>query len=144
MKTAPVRGSSTSAPGEPSFALFAAWKDLGAAKAGSQGLPALVGTGRFSAGEAGTLALSKAKPSSLAYGVMGTSLLQVPFEGGTLVPAPAIVFAVNVSSSGKVTIPFTLPANTPPGVSVCLQYWIADPAATKGLAASNALLGVTD
>lgn len=130
-------------PGDTSFALWAAWKDLGFAKAGSKGLPSLVGTGQLAPATSGTLALTNVKSSTTAFAIVGTSPLQAPFQGGTLVPTPMIVLALPTGSSGKVSMPFTLPANTPAGVDLYVQFWIADPAATLGYAASNALHGTT-
>lgn len=130
-------------PGDTSFTLAAAWKDLGFAKAGSKGLPALVGTGSLTSNTTGTLSLSNAKANATAFGIVGATAIHAPFLGGTLVPSPTFVFALPTGSAGKIALPFMVPANTPPGISIHAQYWISDPAATAGYAASNALLGVT-
>lgn len=130
-------------PGDTSFTLAATWHDLGLAKAGSAGTPALTGSGALAAGAAGTLKLSGAKANSTAYGIVGLGALNVPFLGGTLVPAPDLVFAVPTSGSGQVTLPFTLPAGVPAGVTMYIQFWIADPPASHGFSASNALSGTT-
>lgn len=131
-------------PGDTAFTLKAAWKDLGFAKPGSNGTPTLVGTGSFHATESGTLTLSSAKKNSTAFGIVGASTLNVPFFGGTLVPAPDILFTLPTGSSGKITLPFALPAGVPPGVTIYAQFWIADSGAPQGYAASNALRATTD
>lgn len=130
-------------PGDTSFTLGAAWKDLGYAKPGSAGLPSLVGVGALAAGESGKLELTAAKPNASAVGVVGGSAIHAPFLAGTLVPAPDIVFFAATNGSGKLTLPFTLPATVPPAVTFYLQFWINDPAATLGTSASNALRGTT-
>lgn len=130
-------------PGDTSFTLGAAWKDLGNAKPGSNGIPTLVGTGALKANDSGTLTLTAAKKNTTAFGIVGLSALNVPFLGGTLVPAPDILFTLPTGSAGKIALPFALPANVPPGVSIYFQYWITDSAATQGYSASNALRGVT-
>ncbi len=131
-------------PGDTSFTLAAPWKDLGFAKAGSKGLPTLVGTGALAANQTGTLKLANAKSNTTAYGIVGVNSLMAPFLGGTLVPSPDIVFALPTNGSGTITLPFTMPAGVPPGVSFYVQFWIADAAAGAGYAASNALRGTTD
>jgi hypothetical protein len=131
------------APGDTSFTLVAAWKDLGFGKVGSNGMPSLAGSGVFAAGGSGQLELAGAKSNAMAIGIVGNGALMAPFLGGTLVPSPDLMFAVTTSGSGKVVIPFTLPAATPQGIALHVQYWIADPAATQGYAASNALRGTT-
>ncbi len=130
-------------PGDTSFTLAVAWKDLGSAKAGSNGVPLLAATGGLTSNAAGSLKLSAAKPSSVAYGIVGTATAMSPLFGGTLVPAPEFVFTVPTDASGKVTLPFTMPANTPAGWDVHVQFWIADPGAVFGWSASNALRGTT-
>lgn len=131
-------------PGDTSFTLGAAWKDLGFAKPGSAGLPSLVGSGAFAALEAGKLELTNAKANATVFLIAGGSSIQAPFLGGVLVPAPNIVFPTTSNGSGKLTLPFTLPATIPAGVTVYLQTWIADPGATLGYSASNALRGISD
>lgn len=131
-------------PGDPSFTLATPWKDLGFAKAGSKGLPTLVGTGALKAGQSGTLKLTNAKTNATAFWIVGATSLNAPLYSGTLVPSPNIVFGVPTNGSGQTTLPFALPANAPSAVSFYLQCWIPDAAATQGYAASNALKGTTD
>lgn len=131
------------APGDTSFTLLAAWKDLGFAKPGTAGLPSLVGSGSLASNQAGKLELTQAKSNALTFGIAGLSALNAPFYGGVLVPTPDILFTAATNGSGKLTIPFMLPPNTPSGVTIYLQFWITDPGATLGYAASNALRGVT-
>ena len=46
-------------------------------------------------------------------------------------------------ATGGLTLPFTWPASEPGGTTAYLQFWISDPGAVAGLAASNGLKGVS-
>jgi len=48
---------------------------------------------------------------------------------------------LTTSPGGKITLPFTLP-NLPSGLALYFQFWIKDPFAAFGLAASNGLKGL--
>ena len=120
-----------------------AWTDLGLGLLGSNGVPLLVGTGALSAGSSNQFALSRAKPSTSAFLVVGLTQINAPFKGGTMVPQPyqAIVFITD--GAGKVTMPFTFPAGIPVGTAMYFQFWIPDPGAVAGFAASNGLKGTS-
>jgi len=88
--------------------------------------------------------LTRAKPGALAGLVVGLTSANLPFKGGTLVPAPSLgpVF-VPVSGGGAIVLPFTMPAGLPAGTELWMQWAIPDAAAVHGVALSNALLGTT-
>ena len=118
------------------------WSDKGFAKAGTGGLvPLLVGAGSLKVGTPGSLTLSQARPSSLALLFAGFAAGAAPFKQGTLVPFPiALQFTFVTSPSGTLPLGWTAwPGGLPVGFSVYLQFWIADPAATAGASASNAV-----
>jgi hypothetical protein len=119
------------------------WSDLGHAKAGSKGLPELLGTGPLAAGSDNTLELANGHPSSAATLVVGLSQLDVPFKGGVMVPQPLLLMALATNAAGDLNLPFIWPAGVPAGTSLLFQYWISDPTASHGLSASNGLEGVT-
>jgi hypothetical protein len=119
------------------------WELLGFAKAGSNGLPSLTGSGPLSAGSLDQLDLTSAAPSSAATLVFGLAALNVAFKGGTLVPSPTLLVALPTSPVGSTSLPFLFPPGVPPGISLFFQFWISDPGATKGLSASNGIRGVT-
>jgi hypothetical protein len=119
------------------------WTNLGFALAGSQGPPLLVGSGPLAFGFNDQLSLFQAHPSSTAILVVGLSQLGAPFKGGTLVPAPQVLWVQPTNAVGVVHLAFFMPASTPPDVSLFFQYWIADPTAAAGWSASNALQGLT-
>ena len=120
------------------------WLDLGSALAGVAGSPVLKGSGTLAPGSAGTLALSKARPLAPATLFVSASSTPAPFKGGTLVPLPALLTVpLATSASGALVLPFVWPIGVPSGASFWFQMAIADPAAVKGVALSNALKGAT-
>jgi hypothetical protein len=120
-----------------------AWGDLGLGLAGSDGVPYFAGAGPFSANSSNQFVLIQANPSSLATLVIGMSEIDAPFKGGTMVPQPYQMVVLTTNAAGNLIFPFTMPAGIPAGVSLYFQFWISDPAAVAGFAASNGLKGVT-
>ena len=116
------------------------WTHLGYALAGVDGPPLLAGTGPLTTGSAGTLKLTHAKP--FAFSILFASLTGVGagFKCGTLVPVPVQQqFAVFTNGSGALPLGWaSWPAGLS-GLSLYLQYAIQDPAASCGVALSNAL-----
>jgi hypothetical protein len=118
-----------------------AWSTLGAGLAGTHGIPALAGDGALVAGNTVSLALTGALEHSVGALVVGLAAVHLPFQGGVLVPAADIVFpAVPIGSSGELTLSSAWPALVPTGIQVFFQYWVMDPAAAQGFAASNAVV----
>jgi len=117
------------------------WKDLGFAKAGSQGTPHLLATGALTANSSNQLALSSAAPSAAATLVVGLTAVLAPFKGGTLVPQPQVLVPVVVDASGTATIEAGWPAGVPSGTSVHAQIWVTDASGPHGFTASNAVRG---
>jgi hypothetical protein len=114
--------------------------DLGSGLAGAGGVPVLVGIGPLTALSANSIELSNALAGSTTNLVLGFTLLNAPFKGGTMVPSVDLLFlGLPVDGSGQNSIPFVWPAGIPAGTSVYLQHWIADAGAPAGFAASNAL-----
>jgi endonuclease/exonuclease/phosphatase family metal-dependent hydrolase len=124
-------------PGDP-------WVDLGQGLAGSSGVPVLVGSGALAGGDPVGLDLSSALAGSSAHLVLGLSAINASFKGGTLVPDPAVVvYGLPVDGAGELDVSGTWPAGVPAGAEIYCQYWIVDPAAIVGFAASNAVVGTT-
>ena len=106
--------------------------------------PVLTGSGSLVGGQPVTLALTSAKPATLTTLVLGLSLLNAPFKGGTLVPNPNILFfGLPTNGHGNLTLNATWPSGLPSGLAVITQFWIPDPAGPAGFAASNGLAGTT-
>jgi hypothetical protein len=124
-----------------------AFSDLGSALAGSNGLPQLTGTGTLVVGTPWSLELTQARPNTTTYLVVGLTAVNLPFSGGTMVPAFAApdgairIFATD--AAGQVLLGGQWIAGVPSGTELYLQHWIVDPAGIFGFAASNAILGVT-
>ncbi|HTE06261.1 MAG TPA: hypothetical protein VK824_08705 [Planctomycetota bacterium] len=122
----------------------APWTNVGSGLAGIAGTPSLVGTGALAAGSAGSLALSSARPFSLALLFVSFASAPAPFKGGTLVPVPPALTIAQNTLLGSITLPWSAwPAGIPSGTSLWFQYAIQDPAAPLGAALSNALHAVT-
>lgn len=119
------------------------WSDLGHAKTGSKGLPQLLGTGPLSAHSDNTLELADARPSASAILIIGMAQINAPFKGGVMVPLPQHLMWLTTNPVGDLNLGFIWPAGIPASHSLLFQYWINDPVATNGLAASNGLEGVT-
>jgi hypothetical protein len=115
-----------------------AWKNLGFGKAGVAGEPVLTGSGEPVTGNPISIVLERGAPNAPAFLVIGGSRVDLPFFGGTLVPAPSIVSPLTLSPLGGFTLALPWPA-IPPTFGAYLQVWIQDPAASFGLAASNGL-----
>lgn len=119
--------------------------DIGDALAGSYGDPGLSGTGDFVVGQSVGVALTNALENSLAYLVFSVAYLNAPFKGGVLVPDPTQggLFPLNTGPTGDLALAGLWPAGVPAGFPVIFQYWIVDPIAINGFAASNAIAATT-
>jgi endonuclease/exonuclease/phosphatase family metal-dependent hydrolase len=121
-----------------------AWSDQGCALAGVSGDPALVGSGPLSGGSDNAADLSNAAPSATAGLFLALAGSAVPFKGGTLKPFPFFdPVILNTSPAGEIPVPFVMPLGLPAGTELWVQWAIQDAAAVKGVALSNAILGVT-
>ncbi len=140
------RFQNRSAGGERSFSIGPAggsgWSDLGNALSGSQGDPLLSASGPLTQGSQITATLSNALPLADAWLVAGLSASYLPYRGGVLVPDAQLTLAGQVSATGDLTINRPVPPVLTAGRSVYLQYWIRDPQAVQGFAASNAVQGI--
>jgi predicted outer membrane repeat protein len=121
-----------------------AWEHLGAALAGTHGEPCLVGEGTLVAGSIASHQLSNARENATATLWIGVSALNVPFKGGVFVPHPDFpFFGLTTGPQGQIELPAVFPFGAPAGFRFWMQYWIADPAAPKGFAASNGVVATT-
>ena len=130
-----------------SLALHSAptWTDAGSALAGLHGDPLLAGSGSLAAGSSNAVELSNAAPSTLAGLFVALSSSPVPFKGGTLLAFPTVieVRVLVTDEEGGMALPFRMAPGLLPGTELWVQWAIQDAAAVKGVALSNALLGVT-
>lgn len=113
------------------------WQSVATGLAGSHGVPQLTGTGNLQAGSPVTLALTQARPASLAALLLGYNNVGNPIAGGILVPMPVSWIIQTTSGQGDLQLTGAWPAGTMPGKSLLFQYWIADATAPEGWSASN-------
>jgi hypothetical protein len=126
-------------PADPS-SLPGTWVSLGFALAGTHGAPISVGSGTLAPLSTLSLTLINARENATASLVIGASQVNLPFKGGTLVPAlDLLIGGLTTGPAGTIPLTGPLPAGLPSGFSFDFQWWIADPAAVTGFAASNAL-----
>src|SRR5439155_858181 len=116
-----------------------AWTDIGFALAGAGGRPLLTGAGALSTAATNHLRLSHAPPLADTGLFCGLDQTNLPFKGGTLVPAPEIFIPRATDSSGVLDVPFVLPPGLPHGLALYFQFWVADAGAIEGFTASNGL-----
>lgn len=117
--------------------------DIGEALAGTLGEPVLQGDGALGPNSPYSLELSGAQPSAMAALFVGFSRLDALFKGGLFVPQPEFVWLGTTSATGAVELVGSFMPGAPAGTELYLQYWILDDGAVAGLAASNAIRGVT-
>lgn len=126
--------------GSSVFAAEREWHGLGLGKAGSNGVPALAGSGGLIANGDLVWHLQRGvagQPGVLAVGLQRQDL---PLLGGTLVPGPElVVWPLALDGRGAATLRVRLPPVVPGAVELFAQAWLLDPAAVQGVAASHAL-----
>ncbi|MHC4845218.1 MAG: hypothetical protein ACYTCU_03550, partial [Planctomycetota bacterium] len=119
------------------------WIDLGGALLGVSGRPDLAASGALCAGVTVTLSLSDAAPRAAANLVIGLSLLNSPFKGGTLVPNPDLLISgLPTDALGQLALSASWPPAVPSGAAFYFQFWISDELGPAGFSASNGLMGV--
>lgn len=111
---------------------------------GTFGEPRLGGKGILSPGGSVSLSLTNAIPGAPALLFIGTTTVELPLKGGTLVPAPdLIVSSIPVSPAGAIEVESAWPAIIPAGLMLYFQYWLPDSGGPAGAAASNAIVGTS-
>jgi hypothetical protein len=121
----------------------APWTDLGGGIAGSLGVPVLLAEGPLTGGATPVFALASAPGNAPTVLVAGFSVLNLPFKGGTLVPAPDVLVPLMMPISGKLKLVVHWPAGVPAGTRFWLQAWFADAGAPSSFSSSNTLLATT-
>jgi hypothetical protein len=139
-------GQATDLPGRVVVHLNAApftWTDLGHALAGTAGSPRLTGLGALLPGSPGELRLHHARPSALAVLFVSATSAPAAFKGGTLATVPPLAsFTLATDAAGSLALPWAAWPSFDPAQDWYFQCGIADPAAPKGVALSNALRAV--
>ena len=117
--------------------------DLGQGLAGISGVPLLAGSGALIAADTVSFTLSNARANSLSFLIVGFSRWDASFKGGVLVPSIDLLLPVPTDANGGFQLQSDFPAGVPADFHFFLQTWIVDPAAVKGISASNALEVIT-
>ena len=119
------------------------WENLGNSLAGTT-TPKLRCFGQLAPSQPVTLRLSNALPGAFSALLFGLTQVNQPFRGGILVPTPqTLVYPLPVNADGVLELTANWPAAAPAGVDIYMQYWVADPGAPAGYAASNAVVGTS-
>jgi hypothetical protein len=119
----------------------AIWEDLGNSLGSPFGTPALYGAGALAGEETIELYMEGGIANSIAFLVIGTERVDVPFRGGVFVPSAdfLVLFIVDGFEEGFANFAAPLPAGEiPSGSTLYFQIWVQDPFG-GGIAATNAL-----
>jgi hypothetical protein len=100
--------------------------------------PVLSPVGALTPGSALTLDARNGPAFGTLWLVLGLGTENLPFGGGTLVPALDVLLPLPLDGAGELHLPLAWPSDLPPGIPFWLQPWLASPH-TPG----DALLGVT-
>ena len=120
------------------------WSDHGCALAGVTGDPLLMGTGPMTGGTVSSIDLTNAAPNAVIGVFYAFASGLTKFKGGWIKPLPIFdPLITSTDHTGAATLLLPIPAGLPACVELWFQAAIQDNAAIKGVALSNALLGVT-
>jgi hypothetical protein len=118
-----------------------AWVDLVIGGSGAPNAMLLAGSGELCGGGAVTLALQAAPPGAAVALVAGLAQLDLPFQGGLLVPRPDFIVAGLVTDgAGALAVHAAVPTGVPTALQLFVQAWVTE---AGGLEGSNAVLGLT-
>jgi len=136
-----VSGTTVFTQGPP---LTPAWSGIGFGLAGVSGVPSLVGTGSMDVGSTNSFNLTNARSNAAAMLFVSFQSIPVPFKGGTLAAFPASLDLTTSTDGGgsRELVANSWPSGIPSGVSMYMQYAIADAAGPVGVSLSNAIEGV--
>ncbi len=119
------------------------WTNHGGSVAGDAGRPLLWGDGDLSPNSPITLTVSQGPTSTLSLMIIGFDLLDAPFKGGSLIPMPNLLFPMPLDSNGELQLDALWPTDLPSDADIYWQFWIPDPTAPNGKAATNGLQTTT-
>ena len=115
------------------------WESLAA---GSGIPPLLAGTGSACAAEPIDIAITGAKPDSVAFLVFGAGEFRQPFMGGVLVPdisREGDIWTLPVDGGGNAGFVHPWPAGVISGTRLVFQAWVFDPRIHVNFSSSNAI-----
>ncbi len=113
--------------------------DLGFSSFGPLGTPKLFADGTLVPGSAASFDLIDGAPGQLGWFPIGLSALEIPFEGGVLVPSPDKVLLRVIDAAGRASVAGDWPQGVPSGTQLWVQWWFEDGGSPADWGASNAL-----
>jgi hypothetical protein len=116
-----------------------AWTQLGGGILGTFGEPLLTGTGTLTGGNTVTLRAANMTPNSFGWLILGSSQVNTPIFGGTLVPSPDFTLFAAIDPQGSWSIQFPWPSGYTPGTGFWWQFAAFDTNTPFGFSASDAL-----
>jgi len=120
------------------------WASEGSILPGTGVWPTLFGAGPLSQDSMNLVDVSGALPSVTGWFVIGSTLLNAPFKGGTLVPTPTLLLPMPMDSSGRLQVPWYVASGVPAGLDVYVQCWFADAGNPAGWASTAGAHGITN
>ena len=117
------------------------WESVGSGLVGTGGMtPQLSAQGLLSPNERVTLSIRDARPGSVIILVVGDAAADIPFMGGTLVPAPQFIIAgLPLDDAGRLEMDFRVTEDLPEERTLITQAWVLDAEAPEGYSATNAV-----
>ena len=114
------------------------WIELGKGLPGST-IPTLSGSGTLAPGCPASMIVDSAPVLNPAYLAIGLTRVDLDFAGGTLVPMPVLVLALQTDGNGALSLPFVWPVGPASSFQLYAQAWFPDAGAPEGLSATNGL-----
>jgi hypothetical protein len=116
------------------------WTDLGNPLGGTHGVPKILGKGKLEASGTIRFGFANTLENAPLILIAGLSSIDLPFKGGTLVPAPdVLIFGLSTNGFGTLEISGGLPDWLPSGLTLVIQGWIIDGAGPFGFAATDGI-----
>jgi hypothetical protein len=117
--------------------------DLGHQLKGGGRYPIQIATGSFAGGTPFSFSLALGPGSGTVYHVVGWSVINAPFKGGTMVPMPNLLSGPwPTTSTGSLLLAGNWPMGVPSGFPIAAQFWFPS-SAVAGFASSSGVRIVT-
>ena len=114
--------------------------DLGHQLKHGSGWSILIASGSFAGGDPFAFDLYRVAVFKPVFAVVGFSVLEAPFKGGTMLPTPQIVVGPMPSSGEELHITGNWPPGMPSGSTIVAQFWFLASGTVAGYAASSGVL----
>jgi len=116
--------------------------DLGHQLEGANGWPIQIASGSFVGGTPFSFSLAHGPVGGgVVYHIIGFSILDAPFKGGTMVPTPNLLSGPwTPTGTGTLLLAGTWPMGVPSGFPLVAQFWFASSGSIAGFAASSGVL----